>query len=86
MFARHRPACQSGENHTAWSAIQQRTLEGLAAAREAGRKPGPKFKVTDEQWSAIRPRITKGEISIGQAVKILGLNKSTVSRRFNAGA
>ncbi|RWJ21186.1 MAG: recombinase family protein [Mesorhizobium sp.] len=66
--------------------IQQRTLEGLAAAQAAGKKAGPKFKVTDEQWSAIRPRIASGEISIGQAAKILGLNKSSVSRRFNAPA
>lgn len=66
--------------------IQQRTLEGMAAAREAGRKPGPKFKITEEQWSAIRPRIKSGEISIGQAAKILGLNKSTVSRRYSASA
>jgi hypothetical protein len=40
--------------------------------------------VTGEQWSAIRRRIASGEISIGQAAKILGLNKSSVSRRFNA--
>lgn len=65
--------------------IQQRTLEGLAAAQAAGKKAGPKFKVTEEQWSEIRPRIASGEISIGKAAKILGLNKSTVSRRFNAG-
>ncbi|RVK16945.1 recombinase family protein [Sinorhizobium meliloti] len=64
--------------------IQQRTLEGLTAAKAAGKKAGPKFKVTDDQWSAIRPRIASGEISIGQAAKILGLNKSSVSRRFNA--
>ncbi|WP_282438734.1 helix-turn-helix domain-containing protein [Sinorhizobium psoraleae] len=41
--------------------------------------------MTEEQWSEIRPRIASGEISIGKAAKILGLNKSTVSRRFNVG-
>ncbi|AYG64514.1 recombinase family protein [Rhizobium jaguaris] len=29
--------------------IQQRTLEGLAAAKGVGKKAGPKFKVAGEQ-------------------------------------
>lgn len=66
--------------------IQQRTLEGIAAASAAGNKLGRTFKVTNDQWSEIRPRIASGDISIGQAAQILGLNKSSVSRRFNSGS
>ncbi|WP_457813067.1 recombinase family protein (plasmid) [Sinorhizobium meliloti] len=51
--------------------IQQRTLEGLAGAQAAGKKAGPKVQV-NAQWSAIRPQIASGEISIGQA----GRNRS----------
>ncbi|MCB5205148.1 recombinase family protein [Neorhizobium sp. T786] len=65
--------------------IRLRTLEGLAAAKAAGKKSGPKPKVNDDQWGEILPRIGSGEISIGKAAKILGVNKSTVSRRFNRG-
>jgi len=64
--------------------IRQRTLEGLAVARAAGKKSGPKPKVTAEQWNEIEPRIASGQLSISKAAKILGLNKSTVSRRYNA--
>jgi len=63
---------------------RQRNLEGLEVIRAAGKKSGPKPKVADAQWQEIEPRIASGQLSISKAANILGVNKSTISRRYNA--
>ena len=64
--------------------IRERTKAGLQAARAAGKRLGRREKITQEQWATILPRIETGQMTLSEAARLLGVDKSTVSRRYKA--
>ncbi|MFI9846749.1 recombinase family protein [Nonomuraea sp. NPDC051941] len=59
--------------------IQERTLDGLAAARAAGRTGGRPVKVSDDVLAAARARRARGQ-SVTQIARELGVGRSTLYR------
>ncbi|MGN9843503.1 recombinase family protein [Nonomuraea sp. H19] len=59
--------------------IQERTLEGLAAARAAGRTGGRPAAVTEDVLAAARARRARGQ-SVTQIARELGIGRSTLYR------
>ena len=65
--------------------IRERTREGLAAARRAGKKLGRPPSITAEQWETVK-RLMAGEpaLSPAQAAKLLGVSRQAVHKRLRA--
>ena len=61
--------------------IHERTLAGLAAARDQGRIGGRPRKLTDDTLAAARARRARGE-SLPQIARALGVSASTVHRHL----
>lgn len=59
--------------------IRERTIAGLAAAREAGVKLGRKPKLTAAQKSHVRMLATTGQTN-GQIAQVMGVSVSTIQR------
>ena len=64
--------------------LRERVKAGMERARREGRHVG-RPRVTDRarvmrEWPRIRERIEAGELSRGEAAKVLGVGKSTVGR------
>jgi DNA invertase Pin-like site-specific DNA recombinase len=59
--------------------IQERTLDGLAAARAAGRTGGRPAAVTEDVLAAARARRARGQ-SVTQIARDLGIGRSTLYR------
>lgn len=65
--------------------IRERTREGLAAARRAGKKLGRPPLITDEQWKVARSLMTgpdpKGPADVA---RLLGVSRQAVYKRIKA--
>ena len=59
--------------------IRERTIAGLAAAREAGVRLGRKPKLTAAQKSHVRMLATTGQTN-GQIAQVMGVSVSTIQR------
>jgi len=64
--------------------IRRRTKEGLAAARKAGRKLGPKFKLTNGQLAHAKRLIDDGQETVASMARTYGVHRSTLGRRLGA--
>lgn len=64
--------------------IRRRTKEGLEAARRAGRKLGPKYKLTKEQLAHARRLIDDGQETVASMARTYGVHRSTLGRRLQA--
>jgi len=62
------------------SLILARTSEGLAKARENGTKFGRKAKISAEQWAVYSGALKRNEITVLEAAKSLGVDRSTIYR------
>lgn len=64
--------------------IKRRTKEGLDAARRAGRKLGPKYKLTREQLAHAKRLIDDGQETVASMARTYGVHRSTLGRRLQA--
>jgi DNA invertase Pin-like site-specific DNA recombinase len=67
------------------SLIIERTRSGMKAARERGRKPGPKPKLTTEQIAHARQMIEQGSHSPSVMASLLQVDRSTLWRALKRG-
>lgn len=63
--------------------LQQRTREGLERARDAGRRPGPKPKLSAEQREAARAAVADGQ-TISALARSLGVSRPTIYKALEA--
>lgn len=57
--------------------LRERTLEGVARARAAGRTPGPKPKLGPEQVEAVRAAVARGQ-SVAAVARSFGVSRPTI--------
>lgn len=62
--------------------INQRQAEGIAAAKQKGKKLGRPEKKMPDQFEEICLRYEQGEISTRQAAELLGVSHTTFYRRY----
>ena len=62
------------------SMIRERTKAGLAQARERGRFPGPKPKLTKHQSEKIVKDVRSGRITMAEAGRLFNVHRSTIQR------
>lgn len=60
--------------------ISQRTKEGMARAKKAGRLKGKRPKLTKEQERQVIKWIQEGEITQAEMARILGVSPATITR------
>ena len=60
--------------------IRERTKLGLERAREEGRHPGRKPKLSDDQRREIRALVASGRRSEADAARLFGVHRSTINR------
>ena len=61
--------------------LSERVRAGMDRARRQGKHVGRPRKMNGE-WERIEPKIRAGRLSRTQAARLLGVSRSTVSRRF----
>lgn len=57
--------------------LRERTMEGVARARAAGRQPGPKPKLDEERTAAVRAAVAGGQ-SVAAVARAFGVSRPTV--------
>lgn len=57
--------------------LRERTREGVARARAAGRTPGPKPKLNSEQVAAVRAAVAGGQ-PVAAVARLFGVSRPTV--------
>jgi len=62
------------------SMIRERTRAGLAAARERGKVPGRKAKLSAAQQAEVLRMVQKGEKTAADAARLFGVHRSSISR------
>jgi len=62
--------------------LRERTREGLARARAAGKRPGPRPKLSDEQVSAVRAAVAGGE-TVAAVARSFGVSRQTIYKALN---
>ena len=62
--------------------LRERTREGLARARAAGKRPGPRPKLSDEQISAVRAAVAGGE-TVSAVARSFGVSRQTVYKALD---
>ena len=62
------------------SMIRERTRAGLAAARERGKMPGRKPKLSAAQQAEVLRAVRKGEKTAADAARLFGVHRSSISR------
>jgi DNA invertase Pin-like site-specific DNA recombinase len=62
------------------SMIRERTRAGLAAARERGKVPGRKPKLSAAQQAEVLRMVQKGEKTAADAARLFGVHRSSISR------
>ncbi|WP_122943026.1 recombinase family protein [Brachybacterium sp. EE-P12] len=62
--------------------LRERTREGVARARAAGKRPGPRPKLSDEQISAVRAAVAGGE-TVSAVARSFGVSRQTVYKALN---
>src|SRR5699024_12458807 len=56
--------------------LRERTREGVARARAAGKRPGPRPKLSDEQISAVRAAVA-GRETVSAVARSFGVSRQT---------
>lgn len=62
--------------------IRERTLAGLAAAKEKGRVGGRPRSVSDKDLKAARAMLAAGELTVGEIAAQIGVSPSTLYRHL----
>ena len=57
--------------------LRERTREGVARARAAGRRPGPKPKLDQEKTAAVRAAVASGQ-SVAAVARSFGVSRPTI--------
>jgi DNA invertase Pin-like site-specific DNA recombinase len=65
--------------------IRQRTKEGMAAAKRAGRPVGRPPAITDDRWPGIQQMLDSG-MTVAAAARTAGVPRQSVYRRLQADA
>lgn len=65
--------------------LRERTREGVARARAAGRTPGPKPKLSGEQVEAVRAAVTGGQ-PVAAVARSFGVSRPTIYKALEATA
>lgn len=63
--------------------LRERTREGVARARAAGRRPGPRPKLSSEQSEAVRAAVASGQ-SVASVARSFGVSRPTVYKALQA--
>lgn len=64
--------------------LRERTREGVARARAAGRTPGPKPKLNAEQVAAVRAAVADGQ-PVAAVARSFGVSRPTVYKAMQGG-
>jgi DNA invertase Pin-like site-specific DNA recombinase len=62
--------------------LRERTREGVARARAAGKRPGPRPKLSDEQISAVRAAVAGGE-TVSAVARSFGVSRQTIYKALD---
>ena len=62
--------------------LRERTREGVARARAAGKRPGPRPKLSDEQISAVRAAVAGGE-TVSAVARSVGVSRQTIYKALD---
>lgn len=62
------------------SMLRERTRAGLAAARERGKVPGRKAKLSTDQQAEVLRMVQKGEKTAADIARLFGVHRSSISR------
>ncbi|WP_065573824.1 recombinase family protein [Micrococcus luteus] len=65
--------------------LRERTLEGVVRARAAGRRPGPKPKLTPEKVAAVRAAVAGGQ-SVSSVARSFGVSRPTIYKALEGAA
>lgn len=66
-----------------WDLLRERTIEGVARARAAGRHPGPKPKLDEERTAAVRAAVAGGQ-PVAAVARAFGVSRPTVYKALNS--
>src|SRR5699024_990461 len=61
---------------------RERSREGVARARAAGKRPGPRPKLSDEQISAVRAAVAGGE-TVSAVARSFGVSRQTIYKALD---
>lgn len=62
--------------------LRERTRKGLERARAAGKRPGPRPKLSDEQASAVRSAVAGGE-TVSAVARSCGVSRQTIYKALD---